>query len=116
MTSVLGISMPTIGLGKDDSVGTKALTGGGIVVGGAAVGGLLGKLGSANPLVTAGIGAAIGAVAVGAALLGNAADSGGGHYDYDPYHGDYHYDPGYHDDGHYDRHGDHYDYHDPHHY
>ena len=100
MTSIAGINLPSIGLGKNDSAGTKALTGGGIVLGGAAVGGLLGKIGSANPLVTAGIGAAIGAIGVGAALLGNAADSYGGHYDYDPYHGDYHYDPGYHDPHH----------------
>jgi hypothetical protein len=67
---------------KQDSglLSTRNLALGGIAATTTAAGGIIGKL-SGHPLLGAGIGAAIGAVAIGAALLGSASDS----YYYDDY-------------------------------
>lgn len=74
MTSILGISMPNIGISKDDLTKPKTLALGGIatvgLVGGLAVGATRG-----HPLIGLGVGAAVAAVATGAALIGNASVS-----------------------------------------
>lgn len=103
MTSVLGLSMPKIGMSKNDLTSPKTLALGAVATTALAGGGIIGQI-KGNPLAGLAIGGAIAAVAIGASLVGNASDSylyddhGGGHYDW-------------HDDGH----GGHYDYHDPHH-
>ena len=74
MTSVLGLSMPHIGIKKDDITSPKNLALGGIaatgLVGGTVIGALRG-----SPLKGLAIGGAIAAVALGASLIGNASAS-----------------------------------------
>ena len=110
MTSVLGLSMPKIGISKDDLTSPKNLALGGIAATSLVGGGVIGAM-RGNPLKGLAIGGAIAAVALGASLIGNASASYrdgycDSYYDadcdypgtrprYDPYPG---YDPGYRDD------------------
>jgi len=110
MTSVLGLSMPKIGISKDNLTSPKNVALGGIAATSLVGGGVIGAL-RGSPLKGLAIGGAVAAAALGAALIGNASSSGGGHWDYDPYHGDYHYHDDY--DPHDHHHGPHHDpYHD----
>jgi hypothetical protein len=111
MTSVLGLSMPKIGISKDDITSPKNLALGGIAATSLVGGGVIGAM-RGNPLKGLAIGGAIAAVALGASLIGNASASYrdgycDSYYDadcdypgtrprYDPYPGGY--DPGYRDD------------------
>jgi hypothetical protein len=86
MTSVLGISLPKLGISKQDITSPKNVALGGIaaasVIGGGVVGALRG-----SPLKGLAIGAGIAAAALGASLIGNASSSyrdGYCDYAYDP--------------------------------
>ena len=70
MTSVLGLSLPKFGISKDDLTSPKNLALGGIATTSLIGGGVLGAI-KGSPLKGLGIGAAVAAVALGAALLGN---------------------------------------------
>lgn len=87
MTSILGVSMPKVGISKDELTSTKSIALGGIAAASLVVGGVAGAI-KHKPLIGLGVGAAIAAVATGAALLGNASQSYDGvcdaRYGYDP--------------------------------
>ena len=74
MTSVLGVSMPKVGITKQDLTSPKNIALGGIAATSLIGGGVLGAM-RGNPLKGLAIGGAVAAVALGAALVGNASDS-----------------------------------------
>ncbi|MCW2926812.1 MAG: hypothetical protein JWM86_780 [Thermoleophilia bacterium] len=75
MTSIMGLSLPNIGAPKQrDIVSPKNIALGTIAAGGLAAGGIIGKI-KGHPMIGLGIGAAIAATALGAALIGNASSS-----------------------------------------
>jgi hypothetical protein len=125
MTSVLGVSVPKVGIAKQEEAPKEApktgglLTGRNIALGGLAAtfligGGVIGAM-RGNPLVGLGVGGALAAATVGAALIGNASSSQRDGYcdyygdpdcdypgvGYDPYPHDSHY-PGRYDNPHWD--------------
>lgn len=74
MTSVLGLSMPNLGISKQDLSSPKNVALGGIAATSLVGGGVIGAL-RGNPLRGLAIGGAVAAVALGAALIGNASSS-----------------------------------------
>lgn len=74
MTSVLGLSMPQIGIRKQDLTSPKNVALGGIAATSVIGGGVIGAM-KGSPLKGLAIGGAVAAVALGAALLGNASNS-----------------------------------------
>lgn len=70
MTSVLGLGMPSLGIGRKDITSPKNVALGGIAATSVIGGGIVGAM-KGNPLKGLAIGGAIAAVALGAALLGN---------------------------------------------
>lgn len=74
MTSVLGLSMPKLGIQKQDISSPKNVALGGIAATGLLGGGIVGAM-KGSPLKGLAVGSAIAAVALGAALLGNASSS-----------------------------------------
>jgi hypothetical protein len=74
MTSVLGLSMPKVGISKQESASPKQVALGGIALTSIVGGGVAGAL-KGSPLKGLAIGGAVAAVALGAALLGTASAS-----------------------------------------
>ncbi|MCB0877757.1 MAG: hypothetical protein KDC46_02095 [Thermoleophilia bacterium] len=74
MTSVLGVSVPKVGITKQDLTSPRNLALGGIATTSLVGGGIVGAL-KGSPLKGLAIGGAIAAVALGAALIGNASSS-----------------------------------------
>ncbi len=85
MTSVLGLSMPKLGITKQDITSPKKVALGGIAATSLVGGGIIGAI-KGSPLKGLAVGGVIAAAALGAALIGNASSS---HRDgYCDYYGD----------------------------